>query len=163
MSPSLQRTIVLGLGSGLYSDAQVALRATQHLRNDPRLPAGIVVLYRPALGLEVLPELWDCARVVILTAVEAGAPPGTLVQLWGEQLRALDRNANRRHLGIASLYEALQLLAREPPQVTLFGVQAKSTSRESMLSSLVDRAIPTLIENVIAELKPKSYSATPPP
>jgi len=161
MSASFERTIVLGLGSGLYSDGEVAVRATEHLRNDPRLPEDIVVLYRPALGLEVLPELWDCGRLLILTAVDAGAPPGTLVQLRGEQLRALERNANRRQLGIASLYEALQLLASKPPHVILFGVQAQC-SRESMLSSVVDRAIPTLIENVIAELKPKSYRATPP-
>ena len=153
MSAHWQTTIVLGLGSSLYSDEGVAIRATEYLRNDPRLPKGIVVIDRAALGLELLPELWDCARLVILTAVDAGAPPGTLVQLRGEQLHELDKNANRTQFAIASLYQALLLLANKPPEVTLFGVQAQSTSRGSMLSSAVDRAVPSLVENVIAELR----------
>lgn len=144
---------MLALGSSVYSDEGVALRATEHLRKDPRLPKGVVVLDRAALGLELLPELWDCARVVILTTIDAGAPPGTLVRLRGEQLRALRSGANGSQLAIATLYEALLLLAREPPEVTLLGVQAQSASQGNMRLSFLNMAVPTLIDKVILELQ----------
>ena len=152
MTTPAYKTVVLGLGNILHSDDGAGARVAEGLKKDARLPDNVTVIEGGTLGLELLPDLWDCSDLLVLDAVDVGAPPGTVVRLSGEQVNTLTGSGNIHQLGVADLLVALRLLARRPPQVLLLGVQPEDTEWGCTLSPVVEAAIPSLIESALAEL-----------
>jgi hydrogenase maturation protease len=150
-SPS-GKTVVLGLGNILHSDDGAGPRAAERLKSDSRLPEGVTVIEGGTLGLELLPELWDCSYLLILDAVDTGQPPGVLVRLSGEQLNKLAGSGNVHQLGVADLLVALRLLAQQLPEVVLLGIQPETVDWGNKLSPVVEAGVPRLIAAVLAEL-----------
>ena len=152
MRSTSAKTVVLGLGNILHRDDGAGPQAIRRLCADPRVPAGVSLLEGGTLGLELLPYIWDCARLIVIDAVDVGGSPGTLVRMSGEELNALPGNSNVHQLGVADLLVALRMLAERQPQVVLLGVQPGSTDWSCELSSIVAASIDSLVEATIREL-----------
>ena len=152
MRSTSAKTVVLGLGNVLHRDDGAGPQAIRRLCADPRVPAGVSLLEGGTLGLELLPYIWDCARLIVIDAVDVGGSPGTLVRMSGEELNALPGNSNVHQLGVADLLVALRMLAERQPQVVLLGVQPGSTDWSCELSSVVAASIDSLVEATIREL-----------
>lgn len=146
------RIVILGLGNILHSDDGAGARAAERLKEDSRLPGHVTVIEGGTLGLELLPDLWDCTHLVVLDAVDVGEEPGSLVRLSGDQVHTLTGSGNVHQLGVADLLVALRLLARRPPQVVLLGIQPEDIDWGCTLSPLVQEAIPSLIEAALTEM-----------
>lgn len=154
MRSTSAKTVVLGLGNILHRDDGAGPQAIRRLCADPRVPAGVSLLEGGTLGLELLPYIWDCARLILIDAVDVGRSPGTLVRMSGEELNALPGNSSVHQLGVADLLVALRMLAERQPQVVLLGVQPGSTDWSCELSSAVEATLDSLVEATIRELIP---------
>lgn len=152
MRSTSAKTVVLGLGNVLHRDDGAGPQAIRRLCADPRVPAGVFLLEGGTLGLELLPYIWDCARLIVIDAVDVGGSPGTLIRVSGEELNALPGNSNVHQLGVADLLVALRMLAERQPQVVLLGVQPENTDWSCELSSVVAATIDSLVEATIREL-----------
>ena len=152
MRSTSAKTVVLGLGNVLHRDDGAGPQAIRRLCADPRVPAGVSLLEGGTLGLELLPYIWDCARLIVIDAVDVGGSPGTLIRVSGEELNALPGNSNVHQLGVADLLVALRMLAERQPQVVLLGVQPENTDWSCELSSGVAATIDSLVEATIREL-----------
>jgi hydrogenase maturation protease len=153
MSAASAKTVVLGLGNILHGDDGAGAQAISQLRADPRMPTDVSLVEGGTLGLELLPYVWDCARLILIDAIDVGEPPGTLVRMSGEELNSLPGNSSVHQLGVSDLLVALRMLAERPPQVVLLGVQPGSTDWSCELSSLVAASIDSLVEATIRELQ----------
>jgi hydrogenase maturation protease len=153
MSAPLAKTVVLGLGNILHGDDGAGARVISRLRADSRLPADVSLVEGGTLGLELLPYVWDCSRLIVLDAVDVGEPPGTLVRLSGKELDSLPGNSTVHQLGVPDLLVALRMLAERQPQIVLLGVQPESTDWSPDLSNRVAAAIDSLVEATIRELQ----------
>jgi hydrogenase maturation protease len=147
------KVVVLGLGNILHTDDGVGPQAIGRLFQDPRLPQDVCLIEGGTLGLELLPYIWDCTHLLVLDAVDVGKPPGTLVRLSGEELNGLPGNSSVHQLGVSDLLVALKVLARQPPTVTLLGLQPDSTEWGTDLSPAVAPAMDSLLESAINELR----------
>jgi hydrogenase maturation protease len=105
------------------------------------------------LGLELLPYVWDCARLIVIDSIDVGEPPGTLVRMSGEEISTLPGNSSVHQLGVADLLVALRMLAERQPEVVLLGVQPENTDWSSELSSNVAPTIHSLVDAAIRELQ----------
>ena len=152
MSAVSAKTVVLGLGNILHCDDGVGPQAIRRLRADPRVPTGVSLVEGGTLGLELLPYVWDCARLIVIDAVDVGQSPGTLVRMSGEDLNTLPGSSNVHQLGVSDLLVALRMLAERQPDVVLLGVQPGSTDWSCELSSCVAASIDSLVEATIREL-----------
>jgi hydrogenase maturation protease len=152
MSAATAKTVVLGLGNILHCDDGVGPQAIRRLRADPRVPPGVSLVEGGTLGLELLPYVWDCARLIVIDAIDVGRNPGTIVRLSGEELSALRGNSNVHQLGVSDLLVALRMLAERQPEVVLLGVQPSSTDWSCELSPCVAASMESLVEATIAEL-----------
>lgn len=152
MRSTSAKTVVLGLGNVLHRDDGAGPQAIRRLCADPRVPAGVSLLEGGTLGLELLPYIWDCARLIVIDAVDVGGSPGTLIRVSGGELNALPGNSNVHQLGVADLLVALRMLAERQPQVVLLGVQPENTDWSCELSSVVAATIDSLVEATIREL-----------
>lgn len=150
------KTIVLGLGNILHRDDGAGAQVITRLRSDRRVPADVSLVEGGTLGLELLPYVWDCDRLIVIDAVDVGAPPGTLIRMVGEEINCLPGNSSVHQLGVSDLLVALRMLAERQPELVLLGVQPENTDWSSELSSSVAPTIGPLVEATIRELQPAS-------
>jgi hydrogenase maturation protease len=146
-------TVVLGLGNVLHADDGVGPQAIGRLCADSRVPAGVSLVEGGTLGLELLPYVWDCARLIVIDAIDIGEASGTVVRISGEELNSLPGKSSAHQLGVADLLVALRMLAERRPQVVLLGVQPGSTDWSDELSAPVAAAMDSLVEATIRELQ----------
>ena len=85
MRTTSTKTVVLGLGNVLHCDDGAGPQVISRLRTDPRVPADVSLVEGGTLGLEFLPHLWDCARLIVIDAIDLGELPGTLIRMSGNE------------------------------------------------------------------------------
>jgi hydrogenase maturation protease len=139
--------LVLGLGNVLLTDDGVGPAAVERLRDGYETPEGVRVLDGGTLGLSLLHYVEDCTSLVIVDAVKADAPPGTVVRLDGEDVGpAVATRLSPHQVGVADLLEGADLLGRKPPTVVLLGIVPSSIELGFGLSPEVEHALPALVE-----------------
>jgi hydrogenase maturation protease len=155
MEPSAAKTVVLGLGNVLHADDGAGAKAISRLREDVRVPKDVSLIEGGTLGLELLPYVWDCSRLIVIDAVDVGEAPGTVIRMSGEELNSLPGNSSVHQLGVPDLLVSLRVLAQRQPDVVLLGVQSANTDWSTELSPLVAAAIDSLVEAALQELPSK--------
>ena len=150
----MTQTVVLGLGNFVRTDDGVGVHAIHRLQRDPRVPPDVVLLDGGTQGLALLPHVSGVRRLVVIDAIDAGRPPGTLLRFEGESLKGLPGKPSVHQLGFADLMGALQLLGDSPGEVVVLGVQPESTGWGAELSAPVATALDPLVNCVVSELRP---------
>jgi len=145
-------TVVLGLGNLIHSDDGVGVHAVQRLQADCRVPTDVQLLDGGTLGLMLLNHVGGARRLLVIDAVDAGAPAGTLIRLEGEELRKIPGSGSVHQLGFADLLAALRITGQEPEEVVVLGIQPGSTELGASLSAPVADALNQVIEAAIAQL-----------
>jgi hydrogenase maturation protease len=147
-------TLVLGLGNLLCSDDGLGIAAVEDLVRTYRLPPGVRALDGGTLGLSLLHCFEDGDDAMLIDAVAADRPPGTLVRLDGAQVAPAVRDRLSPHqVGVADLLDALRLLGRLPRRLILLGLVPESLAFGVGLSRVVARRIPDLVAAVVDELR----------
>jgi hydrogenase maturation protease len=145
--------LVLGLGNLVHADDGVGVHAIQRLQKDPRVPRGVVLLDGGTQGLSLLPHLLGFQRLLVIDAVDAGEPPGTLLRLEGQAVHKLPGKATVHQLGFADLMIALELLGEPPAEIVVAGIQPLSTEWSAALTPPVQEGLDRLLDLVIAQLE----------
>jgi len=152
MNQESGKTVVLGLGNVLHGDDGAGAKAIDRLREDARVPTDASLVEGGTLGLELLPYVWDCSRLIVIDAVDVGETPGTVVRLEGEELNSLPGNSSVHQLGVSDLLVALRVLGGRQPDVVLLGVQPETTDWSTELSPAVASAMDFLVAAAVKEL-----------
>ena len=151
MSSSL---LILGLGNVLLRDDGVGAAAVARLIDQYELPDSVSALDGGTLGLSLLPYLEDAASVMLVDAVKADAPPGTLVRLERDEVGpAVATRLSPHQIGVADLLDGAQWRGRYPSRVLLLGIVPESLDLEVGLSPPVAAALPALVDCVVEEAR----------
>ena len=149
-------TVVIGLGNASLSDEGLAARVLREFAQ--RAPPGVEVVDAGLPGPGLLDLLEGREKAVIVDAVDAGAPPGTVYRFRPEQLTP--SSPNRRyslHDGDVLLYVKLaEVLHMSPKEVVLVGIQPADLSPGESLSPPVEKAVAKAVELALAEVPAKS-------
>jgi len=165
----MPETLVLGLGNILMSDEGVGVRVVEHLLERYDFPEEVRVMDGGTLGLNLLPNVDDAVRLLVVDAVQARRPPGSLVRLTGDEVPIfLDTSKISPHQ--ESIQDILALAALRgtlPQEVILWGVQVGSMEVSLELTPPVAAQVPVLVEKVLEQLRrwgiepqPKAKSKT---
>ncbi len=96
-------------------------------------------------GMELVPLVQESTRLLILDAV-AGAVPGTVVRLRGDQVpRMLATKLSPHQVGLLDVLAASRLLGNEPEEVAVVGVVPESVELRLGLSEVVADAVPEAV------------------
>ncbi len=155
-------TLVLGLGNLVHADDGAGVHAIQELARDLRVPPNVILLDGGTQGLGLLHHVSGVRRLLVIDAIDAGEPSGTVLRFEGKALHGLPGKASVHQLGFADLMVALQLLGESPGEVVVFGVQPGSVEWGVELTEPVAKALPLLIDNVIAQLECWNQNAQQP-
>jgi hydrogenase maturation protease len=144
--------LVLGLGNVLLEDDGVGGAAVSLLRERFAAPRGAQVLDGGTLGLSLLPYLDMADAVILVDAVRADAPPGSLVRLDGDEVApAVATRLSPHQVGVADLLDGARWLERYPPHVVLLGLVPFSMDLAVGLSPQVHASLPALVDRIVQE------------
>jgi hydrogenase maturation protease len=159
----MSETLVLGLGNILLGDEGVGVRVIERLLERYEFPEEVRVMDGGNLGLDLLPYLEEASRLLVVDAVQARKPPGTLVRLAGNEVPVfLDASKVSPHQeGLQDLLAAAALKGYLPEEVVFWGAQIESLGVSLELTPPVAAQVDTLANNVLAELSRWGIEARP--
>ncbi len=154
--------LVLGLGNVLCGDDGLGVAAVELLRRRFHVGEDVQVLDGGTLGLALLSCFRDCDSAILVDAIRADRSPGSLVRLEGEDVAPAVRTRLSVHqIGVADLIDALRWLDASPPDLVLIGLVPQTVEFASSRSAAVERQIPRLAEEIVAEARRMGYALGP--
>ena len=150
----MAETLVLGLGNILLGDEGVGVRVVERLLEQYDFPEEVRVMDGGTLGLDLLPYVEDASRLLVVDAVQARKPPGTLVHMVGDEIPIfLDVSKVSPHQeGLQDLLAVAVLKDYLPDEVVFWGAQIESLGVGLELSSAVAAQVDALAGKVLEEL-----------
>ena len=150
--------LVLGLGNVLLGDDGLGAAAVARLEHNYRVPPRVRLEDGGTLGLSLLGLLAEAEHVILVDAVAAESPPGTLIRLDGADVSDAVRDRLSPHqVGVADLLEAARLIDSYPRTVTLLGLVPDSIDLAVVRSSAVDQSLDELVAAIVREVQSFGY------
>jgi hydrogenase maturation protease len=143
--------LVLGLGNPLLSDDGVGPRAIERLARGYRFPGNVELLDGGTGGLRLAAEVAEAEKLLVLDAVDAGLPPGSVLALeppWREMKSA---KLSPHEISLGDIL-ALARTAGGPQEVVVLGVQPERLGAGVELSPAVAAALERLEAEAVAQL-----------
>jgi hydrogenase maturation protease len=144
------RKVVLGLGNLLNRDEGLGVRALELLETRLGGKSDFELLDGGVLGLNLLMIVEECSHLLLLDAVNAGKPAGTVVELTREQIPLYSGIQLSQHqvtfqevLGLANIRGNL------PEHLHLIGIQPADLSTGLELSTIVAGKLPEVVQRAI--------------
>lgn len=140
------RKVVLGLGNLLNRDEGLGVEALRLLETRQQDHPGVEFLDGGVLGLNLLMIVEECSHLLLLDAVNAGKPAGTIIELDKEDIPLYSGVKLSQHqitfqevLGLANVRGFL------PENIYLIGVQPEDLSIGLGMSESVARSLPEVV------------------
>ncbi|MDP2794289.1 MAG: HyaD/HybD family hydrogenase maturation endopeptidase [Sulfurisoma sp.] len=147
------KTVVLGIGNLIMQDEGVGVRVVEALERDHVLPDGVTLIDGGTSAMEMLDELSNLDRLIVVDAINAGKPPGTLVRIEGDDVPVFFRTRLSPHqIGLPDVLASLEFLGAAPKKMVILGVQPQTMALGMELTPLVAARVPELVGQVLAEL-----------
>lgn len=144
--------LILGLGNEICSDDGVGPAVVGWLGENYREPPGVRFVDGGTLGLSLLPLLESARDVLIVDAIRAAEPPGSLVLLEGPDVAgALAPRLSPHQVGVADLLDALAWSDAPPERIVVVGVVPATIELGLTRSAAVEAALPALLAATVRQ------------
>jgi len=143
--------LILGIGNILLKDEGIGVRVAEKMMK-MSLPPDVEVLEGGVRGLDLLYYIEGRKKVIVVDAVKAGAPPGTLFRFTDNDL-AEKKGVMRSAHGIDfSDVVNIAKFQGNKPEIVFLGIEPESLDASMELSPLMEKNIPILINLVLKEI-----------
>lgn len=148
------RTVVLGVGNILLSDEGVGVRVVERFLETYEVPDGVEVIDGGTAGMELLDALSRLDLLVVVDAVKANRPPGTVMIIAGEDVPVFFRNKLSPHqVSLSDVLANLDFIDDLPREMVIIGVQPVSMETRMALTDEVESRLPKMLHLVACELE----------
>ena len=146
--------LVLGLGNVLLGDDGLGAAAVARVERDYCVPPGVRLEDGGTLGLSLLGLLAEADHAILVDAIRADSPPGTLIRLDGADVRdAVHDRLSPHQVGVADLLDAARLIDSYPATVTLLGLVPDAIELAVTRSSAVEDRLDELVAAIVREVQ----------
>jgi len=147
----LLKTLVLGIGNILLRDEGVGVRLVEAMQGMD-LPEDVELLDGGTSGADLIDEVADRAKVIVVDAAQADCEAGTIFRFGLDDLaRRAESTISLHELGLLETLAMAERLGCAPKQVVIFGIQPKEVNLGLELSEEVAATLPKVIDLVLAE------------
>ncbi len=147
---------IVGVGNSLARDEGVGPTAVARLR-EADLPEGVELIDAADDLLGVMDELAAFDRVILVDAVRAGRPPGTIHRLRLEELEAraadLRGSASAHDFTVTRAVKLARLAGTRIPPLRVFGIEPAEVRLGVGLSEPVEAALERVVEEILDDLR----------
>ena len=150
--PHVKSVLILGIGNILLRDEGVGVRVIEALQG-VEWPNHVEVLDGGTGGANLVDLMADRHKLIVIDAVDAQLPPGTVVRLEGDELLPEPHAALSLHqLALVDSLAMATMLGCAPREVIVVGIQPGQIRPGLHLSPEVECAIPNAIDVVRQEV-----------
>lgn len=150
--------LVLGLGNILLEDEGLGVRALEELERRYDLPPEVELLDGGTTGMGLLDQMSGREHLIVLDAVNARQPPGTLVRMSGDEVPVyFGQRATPHQIGLADVLATLTLSDEQPGNVVILGMVPDSLELTLDLSPGIGEKLDQLVEATRDELAGLGY------
>ncbi len=146
--------LILGLGNRDRGDDAVGLLVAQRLRD--LVPEGVRVRELEGDPVALLELGRGADLLVVIDAVQSGAPPGTVRRLEAHE-RALPSavtfGLSTHGVGLAETIELARSLNQLPKRLIVYGIEGARFEPGAPLTPEVARAIEPVVQSVLRDLR----------
>lgn len=143
--------LILGIGNILLRDEGTGVRVVEYIQQNT-LQNTIEVVDGGTAGADLIDIMADREKVIIIDAVQAGKPPGTVIRFNESELENIPKSILSLHdLGIAETLKMVEKINCRPDEVIFFGIQPNDISPGLELSEEIAEVVPMVAEMVLAE------------
>lgn len=154
----MAEALILGLGNILLHDESAGVRAVERLKQRYLLSEDVEALDGGVRGMALLPFLEGISRLIIIDAVRAGKPPGTISRWEGDQLSLpLGPTLSSHQEGVADLLWAALATDILPAEVVFWGIEPAFVETGLELSPAIECQLDALVDHVVEELRRWGY------
>lgn len=155
-------TVVIGLGSPLMGDDGLGLVALARLREHWHFTPPVDLVDGGTWGMNLLHEIEDAERVLLIDAINADRPPGTVVALEREELpRFFALKLSPHQIDMKEVLAVAELRGTLPAHTVAIGIQPDRVELSTELSSVVRDSVDSLIARIIERLEQWGHRARP--
>ena len=148
-----KKNLILGIGNILLSDEGIGVRVAERMQR-MSLPPDVEVLEGGVKGLDLIYFIEGREKVIVVDAVKAGAPPGTLFRFTDKDLAAKKGTLRSAHgIDFSDVIAITGFMGIKPPEIIFLGIEPESLDAGMELSPLIEKNIPILINLVMKELE----------
>ena len=145
-----KRKIVLGLGNTLNRDEGLGVFALGPVRERLRDDDGVEILDGGVLGMALLPLVESCSHLLLLDAVDTGAPPATVTELSREEIPLFARLKLSLHqLSFQEVLQLANIRGNLPSRLHLVGAQPVDLSIGYGLSPEIEAVLPEIADRAV--------------
>ena len=150
----MSRTLIVGIGNYLMTDDAVGIHAVNALKESYDFPDYVELIDGGTKGVELLPYLEDCRRLMLIDAVDLREPHGTIRTIEGEDMKAfLDLKFSVHQIGIPDMLFAMEFKGIKPPEMCLVGIQPASLETGTEMTEALAANFGGLLDMVICRLR----------
>lgn len=150
--PAEGETLVLAVGNPLMGDDGLGVAVLGRLR-EWEWPAGVALVDGETWGMRLLPYVENARRLLVIDAIDVGAPPGTIVSLDGADVpRRLDTRLTSHEVNLADVLALAVLRGTGPELLHAVGAQPEVVEFGAPLSGIIAGAVEPLAELARAQL-----------
>jgi hydrogenase maturation protease len=162
------KTLVLGIGNVLLQDEGVGIHALDELRRRFAFDGNVELLDGGTAGVELLRHLDGREHVVIVDAIAAGHPPGTVFRVEGEDVpRTFHQRISPHQIGLSDVLATALITDTFPGGMVMFGVEPQALTTGLALTPVVEASLDKLVGTLVEELRHIGHRVTeretPPP
>ncbi|MFO7981831.1 MAG: HyaD/HybD family hydrogenase maturation endopeptidase [Desulfuromonadales bacterium] len=148
------RTLILGLGNKLMQDDALGVLAVEALQESYHFPDDVRLVDGGTLGLDLLPQLEDVDRLLIIDALDMKSEPGSVFRLEGEDVpRAFAAKLSIHQMGVQDLLGLAELRGHLPAELVVWGAQPEAIEMGLELTPVLQQALTSVLDGVVRELK----------
>ncbi len=145
--------LVLGLGNTFRQDDGLGVRAVERLLQRYELPAEVRVRVGAVLGVHLLTDLEGVQHLIVVDAIRANNPPGTLIRLEGEEVpHMFTARVSLHEMALSELLALAEVFGFRPPHIVALGLVPASMGMGPDLSPEIAERLDMLVEAVWDEI-----------
>lgn len=145
--------LVIGMGNVLMQDEGIGVRAVEELEQRYRVPARVRLLDGGTTGMELFEPMRRCHSLIVADAVNAALPPGSLLRIANDEIRAFFQTKLSNHqLGLSDLLALLAFKGESPRHIAIIGMVPHSLENRLGLTPEATAGLDGMVERLVAEL-----------
>lgn len=150
----MEQITVLGVGNILMQDEGFGVRVVEQLLAQYSFPENVQILDGGTLGMELLRFLVGTDKLILVDAVNGGAPPGSCYQFNHDEVKAYFKDKVSMHeLGIQDVLAVLEVLEKPAKEIKILGVQPLTVDIGLELTPLVAGVVESTVEKLLLVLQ----------
>ncbi|MGJ7921812.1 HyaD/HybD family hydrogenase maturation endopeptidase [Neobacillus sp. LXY-4] len=145
---------ILGIGNSIFTDEGVGIHILPLLEERFAGDPEIEIIEGSTDGMKLLGPVEDTDHLIVIDAINAGKPGGTIISLIGNEIPAyFGIKMSIHQLGFQEVLFAAKLREKYPKNIAMLGMQPSSLELGVQLTEVNQAMLPDLAEAVVRQVQ----------